>query len=846
MSAALFAGISEQPTAAQDRRGPFTTAPRSIRTREVDQQHIRLDLRFDLDAQAIDGRATIRFAPFKPLKTLTLDAAEMKIVDVERLPNEGEPVALKHRSRKQQLEIDLDRELAFGETTTIAIRYEVRQPRHGAHFVIPDKHEPDQPKMVWTQSEPEYARYWYPCFDSPNDRLTSEIVATAPAGLFVLSNGSLANTTDNGDGTKTWHWTQQQTHVPYLMSVVVGDFEAYEQKWGEVPVTSYVPRGRLADAPRSFEKTPGMMQFFSQKIGVAYPWPKYAQICVDEYNWGGMEHTSATTLNLSTLHDARAHLDVSSVNLVAHELAHQWFGDLLTCKDWGELWLNESFATYFANLWTEHDEGWNEATWDGQGDTDSYLGESKRYVRPIVSYQYNEPSNMFDRHSYPKGGRVLHMLRFVLGDERFWRAINHYVTVNQHRTVETADLRIAIEESTGETLNWFFDQWIYHAGHPQFHVAWRWDEAAGQVTVTVKQTQKVDETTPLFRTPVEIELAWGTESQVKRIEVSKAEETFHFPADRRPSRVCFDPNNWILKELTAEQSKEELLDQLTNDEHVMCRVRAVAALKPFAKDDDVAAALATTLKQDPFWGVRQEAAKTLREETGDVPRRALIEALAVDTKAQVRRAAAASLARYPHDDSRAALRTAIGGDRSYFVVAEALRSLLKIDRDRCEPTFLDQLPLDSEREVVLKAACDGLVELKSTTAAEQLAAMLAGSISPQRRVTILAALARLKPDDGTIIERLHEQIGNGRRDVRRAAIDAIVEIGDPAALDTLRQRRDREESLYVIREFDEAIEKLEAKRTEFDSLRKETESLRKKNRELEERLKKLEAALSTS
>lgn len=166
-----------------------------------------------------------------------------------------------------------------------------------------------------------------------------------------------------------------------------------------------------------------MMDFFSRKIGYRYPWPKYAQICVDEYNWGGMEHTSATTLNLGTLHDERAHLDVSSDNLVAHELAHQWWGDLLTCKDWGELWLNESFATYFATLWTEHDLGWDEAVWARQNEANDYLREDARYRRSIVNYRYNTPEQMFDGHSYPKGGRVLHMLRGELGEEAFWRGI---------------------------------------------------------------------------------------------------------------------------------------------------------------------------------------------------------------------------------------------------------------------------------------------------------------------------------------------------------------------------------------------------------------------------------------
>jgi aminopeptidase N len=239
--------------------------------------------------------------------------------------------------------------------------------------------------------------------------------------------------------------TLDQTHVSYLMSVVVGEYDVYEKAWDGIPVVGYVPKGRAADMERSFQKVPAMVEYFSKQIGVRYPWPKYAQVCMEDFS-GGMENTSATTLTVDTLHDERAHADVSSDNLTSHELAHQWFGDLMTCKDWGETWLNESFATYFATLWMEHDLGWDEALWQRHGEEETYMQTDRRYRRPIISYTYDAPSAMFDAHSYPKGGRVLHMLRFVLGDELFWKAVRNYTQKNQFRTVEAADLRVAIEQ----------------------------------------------------------------------------------------------------------------------------------------------------------------------------------------------------------------------------------------------------------------------------------------------------------------------------------------------------------------------------------------------------------------
>lgn len=379
-----------------------------------------------------------------------------------------------------------------------------------------------------------------------------------------------------------------------------------------------------------------------------------------------------------------------------------------------------------------------------------------------------------------------------------------------------------------------------------FEVDWRWDAEAKRAIVTVKQTQKVDDTTPLFRTPVALEIAWGTKSRIERIEVSKAEETFHFPADERPTRICFDPNNWILKELKTDKTKEEWIDQLANDEHMICRARAAEGLKQFNKDEDAGAALIAALSADRFWGVRSAVAKSLREFSGDKVRKALIAAAKSDEKSAVRREAVESLARFTHDDTDAALRQLIAEDQSYFVVAQAIRSLVKVDRDNCEADLLGQLDTVSEREVILKAATDMLVEIKSTKAAEPLAAQLKNSLTPERRVMILAALTRLKPDDADIARQLHQQLDNGRRNVRRAAIEALVEIGDPAAIAQLQERRGKEESLPLVREFDEAIEKLQAKQTGFEQLRKETESLRKQNRDLEERLKKLEEQLKAA
>ncbi|MFM8288379.1 MAG: M1 family aminopeptidase [Planctomycetaceae bacterium] len=828
---------------AQVRPGPFTAPPRSVRSRTIDQQHLRLELQFNPAQREMRGRAVHRLKLLKPTAVVELDAQAMTIGRVtvagESLADKPTEVATQHAAEK--LSIPLPREMPAGSVLNVVVEYTVSNPTEGLHFVTPDPHEPGAQSMLWTQSEPESARCWFPCLDSPTDRLTSEIVATVPAEWVVLSNGTLQGDPTRQGANRTWHWKQDQTHVPYLLSVVAGDFEVLEQEWDGIPVQSYVPRGRLADARRSFEKTPAMMKYFSEQIGFRYPWPKYAQICVDEYNWGGMEHTSATTLNLETLHDARAHEDVSSIGLVAHELAHQWWGDLVTCKDWGELWLNEGFATYFATLWTEHDQGMDEASWERWNEAAGYRGEDAGYRRSIVNYRYGRPEQMFDSHSYPKGGRVLHMLRHELGDELFWRSLNLYLTAHQYRTVETANLRIAIEEASGESLNWFFDQWLYRAGHPEFQVDWRWDEERKTAVVTVRQTQNVDAETPLFRTSANIELGHGEHAEVRRVHLTKAEETLHFPCDQRPTRVCFDPADWILKTLKTSQPVEELLDCLRHSAHVPCRAHAVAELGRQTDRPEVAAALLETVRADRFWGVRQEAVKQVAKLGGDPARAALFAVAQQDSKASVRREAVTALGGFAHADTPGLLRDRIANDRSYQVVAEALRKLLQVDRANCLADLREAFAQTSHGEVILRAVCDGLVELKDPDLDERVTAELAEAISPTRRVVLLGALARLNPDDPEALRRLHAQLQSKRREVRRAALDSVVAVGSPTSVDVLAARRAQEVSPRAVRAYDEAINRLKEKVQSGERSKAELESLRKKYEAVEQRLKELEA-----
>ena len=320
------------------------------------------------------------------------------------------------------------------------------------------------------------------------------MICTAPRDLFVLSNGDLRERIDIGTDRARWHYALDFPHAGYLITLVCGTFsETTDRAPGTgVKVYYYVPPGREADARRSFGATPGMIDFFSERIGLPYPHQRYSQVVVNDFIFGGMENTTATTLTVEALLDERAALDHDVEGLVAHELAHQWWGNLLTCREWPEAWLNEGFATYFEYVWREHAHGRDEADAELLNDTQAYLGEAGKYQRPIVCRQYNEPIELFDSHLYDKGGRVLHMLRNTLGDDVFWRALNLYAQRHAHRSVETRDLARAVEEASGRNLDPFFDQWIGNPGHPELEGSWRWDDdlQVGRLRIEQKQSQR--------------------------------------------------------------------------------------------------------------------------------------------------------------------------------------------------------------------------------------------------------------------------------------------------------------------------------------------------------------------
>ena len=411
--------------------------------RPFDLWHLRLDAEVDLRKKTLKGTARLEMTALRPSSSVRLDAVNLQVHDVTVLRGEpGQPQKIRFANDGKVLEVMLPQDATRGERFTVLVHYTCHDPELGLAFFAPTAAEPDTPYQVWSQGETIATRHWIPIFDHPNERLSSEMHITVEKDLKVLSNGRRVSEKPQPDGRVTWHWAQAKDHVPYLITLVVGKFAIKTEQWRGRTVDYWVPPDRAADIDRSFANTIPMLDFFSEKIGVEYPWAKYTQIVVEQFRHGGMENTSATTLNERTLHDERARLDFSSDGLVAHELAHQWFGDLLTCRDWAHTWLNEGFATYFEALWAEHHLGRDEFLLNMSRKANSARNGGKKL--PIVHRGYTGAWQQFDSRAYPKGAWVLHMIRSRLGDEMWWKSIYNYTSTHAHQTVETTDLRKSI------------------------------------------------------------------------------------------------------------------------------------------------------------------------------------------------------------------------------------------------------------------------------------------------------------------------------------------------------------------------------------------------------------------
>lgn len=707
--------------------------------RDYDVRHIRLNLRFDWKLEQVSGTATITLAPLVTgLQKIELDAANLIVSSLKT--QSGTPLVYETDQPAEKLRITLDRIYKTSETLTVVIEYHTKgksgensstATSRGLTFIKPTPDEPDNPRQIWSAGQPNNNHYWFPCYDQPDDFATTEVIATVDNNLIAISNGKLVDIRNQG-AMRTFHWKMDQPHAVYLTSIVVGEYTALKSSYEGIPITSYVYVHERNDGQLSTSRLREMIKFFSEKTGVKYPFAAYSQTIVRHFGPVGLENITATTLDDSIVRDERALLDSTSEPLQAHEVAHQWFGNYLTCSTWSDIWLNEGFATYFQNLWDEHllgrDEFIYRAVRSNQNLYYSALVGASRH--PLVNQNYREPNEALDTNSYAGGAVALHMLRTMLGDENWWRAIQHYLRKHPYQPVQTEDFRKAVEEATGEKLDWFFDQWVYRVGIPVFNVTQSYDPEKRALVLTVKQEQKpaADSQHPqsgLFRALVEIEIGTAKSTRIERVWIEpKAEQSFAFKVDDAPLLINFDYGSTLFKELKFEKSMAEWIYQLRNDRDVAGRLSAMGQLSFRLRDRNAAAedksqaasALVSVLKKDAFWGMRANAATSLKFASGDEARAALL-AATKDTDARVRTAALSSLGART-EAALADLYLEHLNDQSYATVRAAAIALAQTKSPLAYDALVKLAQQSSWRNVVCVAALDALAILGDRRAVE--------------------------------------------------------------------------------------------------------------------------------
>jgi len=753
------------------------------RNRDYDLQHSRIALRFDLEQKKVIGAVTHTLAILREgTAKITFDSVGLNIqsVTVNKAPAKFESAASK-------LIVTLPAAAQSGEKFDVDIRYEGK-PAKGLYFILPDKDYPNRPKQIWSQGESEDTRYYLPTYDYPNDRLTTETILTVPASWITVANGKLISVAKAGDDLKTWTWRESLPSSTYLITVVAGEFDEVKQAWHGLPVTYYAPKGRGDRLLPNYERTPAMMELFSKKLGVDYPWEKYAQTMVDDFVAGGMENSSATTNTSSSLRNAKLIPEFPGDEdpLISHELAHQWFGDLVTCNDWGNIWLNEGFATFFEMLWSESHYPKEQADYERWTAVQEWLGDSGLFAKPIVRHDFDDSSE-FDDNAYGKGGLVLYMLRRQIGEDAFYRGLRHYLEVYRGRNVVTADLIKSIEEANHIDVQQFFDEWIYGAGAPKFEVGYTYDDGKHQIALTVKQTQKVEGRVGIFHVPVDVEVTTASGSKVHRIAVSKESETFLLPSDSAPLMVLFDKGGQILKSAEFHKEKKEWLYQLKNATELADRAEAVQALAKFKNDDEAVAALGTALNTDKAWGLRDIAADALGRIGNAAAGRQLLDALDANAQPYVRNHIASALGSIKEEPKVAAKLLVIArDDASYRARANALQSLGKLKAPNALEVLTAAVNTDSPDDFLRNAALRSLGYLGDEKGAPLLREWAAPGKAIETRQAAISSLGRLEKGNKEITAQIAGYLTESHYPIRYSAIYALGSRGDASAIPALQ------------------------------------------------------------
>ena len=805
------------------------------RVRTFDLQHQVVRVRFDWARRAVVGSTTLRIAPLPDTSIVAVVALDAIGMTIQRVRSSA-GATLRHDYDGRTLSVHLPSPLRGRGTATFTVDYEAVRPAKGVYFT-PRRH------TVWTQGETEDTRHWVPTYDHPGDRTTWEIFVRTPARELALSNGRLVASQRVGSETE-WHWRLDAPAPVYLMSVVTGDYTVLQDRWRSVPVGYWTYPDSVAAAWRGFGKTPRMMEWLALRTGIPYPWGKYDQVIVPDFIYGGMENVTASTLaDDAILHPAwaEAHAHASTEGLVVHELAHQWFGNLVAVEDWSHVWLNEGFARMLEADWREEDHGIDEAEYTRALVREAAIAADLRARRPLVwNRRAEDPIELITGHVYARGASVLEMLRADLGDSVFWAGVRQYLADHRLALASTDDLRAALEAASGRGLGSFFDTWVRGAGFPAFRVSFAFDSVTRELSLEAHQVQPRDRLTGFFEADVEVEVLTdsGAVRRVLAARDSVARVTLPLPAP--PRAILWDRRARLLHVTDFPRSTMMLAYQLAHAEDVPGRLEAVQLLRERLAEPRAIAALDAAARADASWAIRMRAASALAESpasdsiTADSVVAALVRTIR-DSDPRVREAAAGALgivaeralataspaaatldATARADAPRSAflqaavtlLDSTIAGDGSGFVRAAAIRSLARLDHSRTLVNARSMLERSSWLDVERRAALEALAMLRMPEAWELVRGALDADRPATRAAAIAALLATGTERPAMTSAALAPLLEDDSPQVRGAAARALEALGDASALAPLESRVLREADAAVRAALVAAIERL--------------------------------------
>jgi aminopeptidase N len=682
----------------------------------TDLVHTKLEVSFDWMKSQLNGVATITASPyFYANDSLILDAKGM---DIHGVTLNGNKLKYKYNDANF-LRIGLDRVYSRDEQYTVVIRYTAKPDEKveggsaairsdkGLYFINPRGEDPNKMPQIWTQGETEASSVWFPTIDRPNQKMTQEILMTVDNKYATLANGILVKQNMNSDGTRTDHWKQDKPHVPYLAAMAVGEFKIVKDTYtrpdgSKIDVNYYVEPEWEEHAQAIFGVTPKMIRYFSDLLGVEYPWDKYHQVVVRDYVSGAMENTGAVIFGDFVYKTKRELIDANDHSIIAHELFHHWFGDLVTCESWANLPLNESFANYSQYLWDEFYYGIDEADYNAEKEAQGYYQSANQMGHhDMIWFDYNEKEDMFDGHSYNKGGRILHMLRNYLGDDAFFKSLQHYLTVNQFKPAEIHHLRLSFEEISGEDLNWFFNQWFFASNHPELKVTQDLS-VPDQVTLKIEQAQDLSKA-PLYKLPLKIAIYENGMKTVHDVVIDKKFNEFTYRFKGQLDNIIVDDQRMMLGSINYKKPTEYYVHQFYNAKRYKDREEGLT-FGSRAKGEIGEQLILDALK-DPFWVIRESAINKLKKVKSTRKSQVYEELAALidrEPNSRVRAAAVKFLAtEYFEGDYEQSVRQMlihrIERDSSYLVVSRALGGLSNGNESDVREALSIAASLESER-----------------------------------------------------------------------------------------------------------------------------------------------------